>query len=685
MHGVYRYQFGEPEAGTPSAIFDYKLDETRCVGLPPADAPFGPEQIAYRKTARGCVLEIPMGEGESLFGLGLQLKSFNQNWKKKVMRVNSDPVADTGDSHAPVPMYVSTAGYAVLIDTARYASFYTGTHVKEDQENRQEDKGPADNTDELYAARQIAGQRRVLVDVPAAGGVTVFVFAGPSMREAIMRYNLFSGGGYLPPMWGLGVWYRACMEADQAMAERQCREIREDGIPCDVFGLEPKWQTHSYSCTYAFNRALFPDPEGLAESMKKQNFHLNLWEHGFIHPDSPIHGDMKPHSGDYQVWGGLVPDFTRDEARACFSGYHRKELIDIGVSGFKLDECDNSDFIQSPWSFPEASQFPSGLDGEQMHSLFGGLYQRTIMDAFATTGRRTFGSVRSSGPFMSDMPFVLYSDLYDHKDFIRATMNQGFAGLSWGPEVRQCQSEEELYRRIQSVIFSPMAMINAWMIPNPPWKQYDETLNKQNVLLDNAAEVTAEVRRLFQLRTRFIPYLYAAYRDYETTGLPPFRAPVMDTPDDINTHGCDLQYLMGDSLLVAPLTEGETARPVYLPAGGWYDFNTGERLEGGRWIEAQADIHTIPLFVREGALLPLAEPFCFVTPDQPMEITLYKYGTGTASCRLFEDDGETTAYRQGECNTVTVTWNGGAPAPEIVREGHYAGERYRFAGHQIIT
>ena len=114
-------------------------------------------------------------------------------------------------------------------------------------------------------------------------------------------------------------------------------------------------------------------------------------------------------SGDKGVWGGLVPDFHDPKARQVFGDFHGSTLIDRGIDGFKLDECDDSDYTGG-WSFPEVSQFPSGLDGEQMHSLFGLEYQRTLWKQFEERQRPTYSLVRSSGALASPYPFVLYSD-----------------------------------------------------------------------------------------------------------------------------------------------------------------------------------------------------------------------------------------------------------------------------------
>ena len=148
-------------------------------------------------------------------------------------------------------------------------------------------------------------------------------------------------------------------------------------------------------------------------------FRTNLWTHAFTHPASPIFQPLLHHSGEHAVFNGLVPDFLLPEAGHLFANHYGETALARGVSGFKLDECDNSDFIKSPWSFPEYGRFPSGVDGEQMHSLYGILQQRVIDRLYRSSQRRTFGLVRSSHAFAASFPFALYSDLYDHRQFVR--------------------------------------------------------------------------------------------------------------------------------------------------------------------------------------------------------------------------------------------------------------------------
>lgn len=683
--GVWRLTLGEPEAVTP-ARYKREPDVRGLEALPDAAMPpFGPENLRFTATARGFAVEIPLAAGEDVYGLGLQLKSLRQSGKKKKLRVNSDPVADAGDSHAPVPFYVSTRGYGVLADTARYATFTFGLRRRGLEPDPAAAPAadllggsPALTTQELYAARGGKGGSTAVIEIPAARGVALYLFGGPTILHAVQRYNLFSGGGCLPPLWGLGIWYRGCasFRAEQVLALAD--ELRALHMPCDVFGLEPGWQSHSYSCSYVWDGGRFPHPDAMLTGLAARGLRVNLWEHVFVHESSPLYGPLREHAGDYPVWDGLVPDLLEEPAARRFAEYHAKTFVSHGISGFKLDECDNSDFIATPWSFPEHSNFPSGADGEQMHTLLGTAYQRTLLRPFEEADRRTYGEARSSGAFSAPYPYVLYSDLYDHADFIRGVAGMGFSGLLWSPEVRQCGSAEELVRRVQTAVFSPQAIINAWMIPHPPWFQYDRKKNINGLPCAEQEKLTRICRFYFELRMRLIPYLYAAFARFRFEGVPPFRALALSWPEDPACRDIDDAYLVGDALLAAPCQSGQTEREVYLPAGGWFCFWSRERYEGGRSYRVDAPLERIPLFVREDSLLPLAAPLEAVRDDTCFEITVHRFGKHPRPCVLFEDDGVSYAMERGAFNTVELTWN--ARGLAVKRMGHYAGPpRYHFA------
>jgi len=654
ISGVWRYTFGKPEKITPYSTKKYSPD-TGINHLPGVET--CPVQPLGEITSRGVVVYIPLQADELIYGLGLQMQSFQQRGLKKMLRVNADPSLDTGDSHAPVPFYVTTRGYGIFIDSARYITLYTGNRKKKPDAVRREmlEKESEDGWNALngpYERSGLGADSEVIIEAPRAEGVSIFVFGGPDMIHAIQRYNLFSGGGVLPPRWGLGFWYRVNSDCTQEELMQTAKEFRESNIPCDVLGLEPHWQTQSYSSSYVWSNR-FPEPPQMLDELAKNHFKVNMWQQAFVHPKSPIYEDLLPYSGDYEVWDGLVPDFLTKEGRKIFKDYHKKVNVDIGIAGFKADECDNSDFTGF-WSFPELSRFPSGADGEQMHCLFGLRYQDTVMDIFEEKKQRTYGLVRNTGAFAAPYPFVLYSDLYVHRVFINTVAQSGFSGLLWTPEVRHAVSNEDLIRRLQTVIFSPLAMVNGWYLKVPPWKQLNRRLNNEGINADDWKNIEALCREIIRLRMRLIPYLHAAFVRYKREGIPPFRALILDYPNDKNLQTLNGQYMMGDLLMVAPLIAGERNKIVYFPEGEWYDFFTHKKYTGNQRITIEADIETIPVFVKSGSLLPLARPTLHTEDEDSFLLTVYSFGKAENAFSLYDDDGSW----EPALNEITIKWDG---------------------------
>ncbi len=680
--GIWRVSFGEPEKNTPLTTLKPEMRKDALAALPAADQPpIAAGSMAFYTNPRGAVVVLPMDEKESVYGFGLHLTAFNCTNTRKEITVNDEQADQDGSSHAPVPFYVSTNGYGVYVDTARYPRFYCGnlSPVQANEASTDSGNALATSTTDLYKARHLA-TKAMTIEVPVAKGVDVYLFAGPGMNMAVRRYNLFSGGGCMPPLWGMGVYYRGYTKFNAQEVLDLAKRLRDTHMPCDVFGLEPGWHTHAYSCTYSWSPERWPDPAGFVAAMQGMGYQLNLWEHAFTHPTSPIYSALLPLSGDYKVWDGLVPDFSLPQTREVFGGYHDREFVKKGITGFKLDECDNQPNKKDPWSFPELSTFPSGIDGEQMHCLFGTLYQKTLWDVFRSNNLRTYGKVRSSHALAAPLPFVIYSDHYEHRDYIRGLANCGFSGILWQPEVRNCDSIDDLYRRTETAIFSPQTVIDSWFLRLPPWMQIDTNKNVAGELLPNHEEVEAKMRDLLQWRMRLVPYLYSAFADYAESGEPPFRALVMDWPDDAEVRDIDNEYMMGPSMLIAPMVKEQTGRKVYLPAGEWFDFWTNQAYEGGKTHAIVAPSDSIPVFVKAGSIIPVAKPVEHIAPDTVFDLEVRVYGKGSAEFVLIEDDGVSIT---GPFNRVTLRTTKG-DAGTVERKGDFKGERYKITSWKLV-
>ena len=171
-------------------------------------------------------------------------------------------------------------------------------------------------------------------------------------------------------------------------------------------------------------------------------------------------------------------------------------------------------------------------------------------------------------------------------------------------------------------------------------------------------DVEPIVKRYLELRYQLLPYTYTAVKDTCETGLPVMRALWLHYSDDPVAVARGDEYLWGRDLLVAPVVErGASSRRLYLPRGAWYDYWSGERVEGGREIDRAVDLATMPLYVRAGALMPVgpARQYADESLDAPLTIVVYPGADGAGS--YYEDDGRTFAYRRGEWLKIALTWN----------------------------
>lgn len=389
--------------------------------------------------------------------------------------------------------------------------------------------------------------------------------------------------------------------------------------------------------------------------MLQRGVRLNLWLNPYVSPDAPIYNDIKPFTGSHNVWNGLVSDLTLPKAQQIYKNFFVKTHLDIGISGYKIDEVDGYD----QWLWPDVASFPSGLSGEQMRQIYGLLIQRQTAEWFRERNQRTYGLVRASNAGASSLPYVIYNDYYDHRDFITALCNSSFIGVLWTPEVRASKTAEEWLRRMQAVCFSPMAMLNAWADGTKPWTY---------------PEVEQQVKDVALLRMRLLPYIYTTFAQYHFEGKPPVRGMYLaegfaDSSQQTNTkldstanpyavavrQDVKDQFMLGDSLLVAPMFAGQTSRKVILPQGKWYDFYTGSFAGGGEVIEVTPGLDRIPLYVRDGGIIPMI-PAALRAPKQTeiLPVEVRHYGTSTGRFNLYDDDGETFDYEKGRYTWTTL-------------------------------
>ena len=647
--GIWKISVGKQEKVTLLSELDITPQWKAIEEIGDAPLAIDPKDVKTEVVDGKTYIRFPLDKDEKIFGLGLNFKTVEQ--RGRVMRLHVDHYggSDNGRTHAPIPFFVSSKGYGALINSARYIDVWVGTSVRQDSSNPPVAKDR--NTDKDWTAQPYSDNLEFLIP---AEGAEVIVFSGKTMLDVVRRYNLYNGGGCLPPKWGLGFWHRVPSLFTDTEIEREVQEFRDKGFPLNVVGLEPGWMTASYPCTYEWDNTRFPNPQAFTKKMKESNIQTILWMNPYISPKGELYDRIKPYTSSHTVWCGIVPDYMMSEAQRILIDHFKKHQLNLGVSGYKMDENDGYD----SWLWPDVASFPSGTSAEQMRQIYGSLMQKVTTQMYKDENKRTYGLVRAANAGTTSFPYVIYNDYYNHHDFITALVNSSFIGVLWTPEVRASRTSEEWLRRMQTVCFSPLAMLNAWADGTKPW---------------TFPEVAESVKAISLLRMQLIPYLYTAFADYTFKGTPPVRAmnleegynmdeKMLQVSFDATNNPYALaikkevkdQFMVGNSLLVAPLFEGEKERKVILPKGKWYDFYTGEFAGEGEIISVSPGLDKIPVYVKDGGIVPMFPPIRQIENKQyPLEVR--HYGNAPGIYDLYDDDGETFNYQKGEFVRIVLT------------------------------
>ncbi|MEI7576468.1 MAG: TIM-barrel domain-containing protein [Armatimonadota bacterium] len=633
--GIWRAQIGSADKPTLTDAGRTKAKTERLAAMPKGRLPFALESVGLKKSKNFATVHIPLGKGEKIFGLGLQMKGADR--RKGIYHLRVDHYDQGNDRlHVPTPLYVSSAGYAVFLNTSRPTNFYVGIGNRLDDANRPPFRDR--NTDRKWDDQPPSEWVEASVEAP---GLEVIVLTGPTAMDAIRRYNLLCGGGAMPPMWALGFWHRTPSLATAQQVLDEANEFEKRGFPLDVIGLEPGWQTRSYPGSMEWSKERFPDPPGFLTKLGEKGIKVNLWENPYVAPQTELFTALGDKFGSHTVWLGGAPDVLDKKARKTVQDFHAAKHP--GVSGYKIDEVDGFDV----WLWPDHAEFKSGPDGLQMRQIYGVLWQELLLDMYKKKNERTFGLVRASNGGASHLPFAIYSDTYDHRQYVTALTSSSLAGTLWCAEIRSASSPEEWVRRMQSACLSPIAQLNAWADGTKPW---------------SFPTVNENVKEAMLLRESLVPYLYTAFAQYAMDGTPPIR------PMSLVDGGTETdQYMIGDSLLAAPMFTGETSRTVRLPKGKWYEYANGKLVGENEKITVKPGLSEIPLYVREGSAIPtFAKAKNVAQALTAGKLTLRCYGLGPIEGRVYEDDGKSFGYEKGDFGLFRVVVRDEAPDAQSI-------------------
>ena len=595
-----------------------------------------------------------LGATESLYGLGEKFGRLDKVGRR-IVSWTQDAFGSTSErSHKNVPFLWSTKGWGILLDTGARVVW---------------DLGSA-STQSWTAAVE-------------SSTLDAYIIFGPSPREILARYTGLTGRAPVPPKWSFGLWLSSGgTYRDEAAVEKLVSGAGKRGLPFDVVHVDPWWMRWRKYCDFRWDRRAFPDPDAFIAGLHRRGLKLCLWEHPYVSVESDLFAVGKakgyfvrrPGGGirvvDYGLslaprpdgavraaapsnsWNAPVAiiDLTNPEARAWFKDLHRP-LLRRGVDVFKTDFGED---------VPADAIFHDGRTGAEIHNLYPLLYNRAVFEVTAEERDRGLVWSRSGTAGSQRYPVCWSGDPAADFPSLAATVRGGLsAGLSgipfWTSDIGGYRGtpDPELYVRwAQFGLLSSHSRMHGDG-PREPWAF--------------GGRAFRIVRKFVRLRYRLFPYLYSAAVEAARTGMPVLRALPLVFPDDPNARDKDLEYMIGPSLLAAPITErgkgrsGIATRDVYLPAGAWIEYPTGRAYRGPATVRVAAPLDSLPLYVRAGAVIPMVKAAPRIPEGRIDPLLLDVFPGVPLESTLFEDEGETRFRTRKVRGAFGLEWSGPVP------------------------
>ena len=502
------------------------------------------------------------------------------------------------------------------------------------------------------------------------GELNYYFFHGPSIKKILGRYADLTGRMPLPPLWALGNQQSRWSYYPDTMVEEVVRQYRERDLPLDVVHLDIDYM-RGYR-VFTFDQQRFPNPKALADKLGKQGIKLvTIVDPGVKHEprtsaaaeryfvfDQGLEKNyfQRRSNGDLfvpRVWPGesVFVDYTLPEARRWWGDLHRV-YTDNGIAGIWTDMNEPSDFVdQTGKNQLDVVSYDEGEKSTHAknRNTFALLMARATYEGLGRLrpDQRPYVITRAAYAGIQRYATMWTGDTNSTWEALALNVPMFTSlGLSGEPFVGSDvggfigRGNGELLVRSYQVSFLAPFCRNHKVIDGydqEPWRfgKYYEDI----------------IRKYLKLRYELLPFLYTTLEEAHRTGVPLFRPLMLNYQDDANTYNLDDQFMIGEDLLVAPIVKPDvTRRLVYLPAGTWYDYWTNKKYTGGTMISVEAPLETVPLFVRAGAMIPTTVPRNYVGEKfgDPITVNVYPDDRGLASGNLYEDDGNSPAYKRGQ-------------------------------------
>ena len=554
--------------------------------------------------------QLSLDVGELIYGLGERFGPFVKNGQT-VDIWNEDGGTSTEQAYKNIPFYLSNKGYGVFVNHLDKLSY------------------------------EVASEKNTQVQFSLAGEkLDYFIINGPTLEKVLTRYTDLLGKPALPPAWSFGLWLSTSFTTsyDEATIMSFIDGMGERDIPFEVFHFDCFWMKAFEWCNFTWDEQVFPDPRGMLERIKAKGLKTCLWINPYIGQKSPLFKTcmalgylLKRPDGSVWQWdkwqaGLAVIDFTNPQAVQWYQE-QLAQLMDMGIDSFKTDFGER---------IPIDVIYHDGSCPHKMHNYYAYLYNQVVFELLETKRGKGDAVVfaRSAAAGAQQFPVHWGGDCWSTypsmAESLRGGLSFSLSGFSyWSHDISGFEqgASPDLYKRwTQFGLLSSHSRYHGNTEYKVPWT-YD----------DEAVTVT---RKFSKLKNSLMPYLWRNAVQAAQTGVPMMRPMVLSYTNDETCHHLDRQYMLGDSLLVAPIFNDQGTVRYYAPAGQWTNLLTNQLVSGEKWHNETHGYLSLPLLVPENTILPIGSIHDRTVYDYTQEITFHLFEVTHAVTTLYTTDGQ---------------------------------------------
>lgn len=584
--------------------------------------------------------QLGLSVGELVYGLGERFTPFVKNGQT-VDIWNEDGGTSTEQSYKNIPFYVTNKGYGVFVNHPEKVSF------------------------------EVSSEKVTKVQFSVPGEyLEYFVINGPTIKQVLENFTTLTGKPALPPAWSFGLWLTTSFTTnyDEETVNEFIDGMAQRDIPLHVFHFDCFWMKEFNWCDFQWDQRVFPDPKNMLKRLKDKGLKICVWINPYIAQESILFDEgmekgylLRRPNGDVWQWdlwqpGMGIVDFTNPDACEWYSS-KLQSLIDMGVDSFKTDFGER---------IPTDVVYYDGSDPYKMHNYYTFLYNKVVFDLL----KKNFGEneacvfARSATAGCQQFPVHWGGDCTSDYESMAESLRGGLSLLMsgygyWSHDIGgfESTSTPDVYMRWAAFgLLSSHSRLHGSYSYRVPWLYGDEAVDV--------------VRFFTKLKCSLMPYIFKNACITSKTGVSLMRAMIVEFQDDPACAYLDRQYMLGDSLMVAPVFHEDGHVTYYLPKGKWTHLLSNDVREGGSYYTDTYGYLSLPLYVRQDSVIAIGSNSQKPDYDYSDNLTYHVFELlNEAQTDVYDVNGnvEASIHFKRENQSIFVTSNNQKPFKILLR------------------